>query len=103
MQPFSPIQGISKAITPLTPGMGQTKKGEGVDYSFNNIMMSHIKSVSDTLNKSTEDKDKLLRGELVNPHDMAISGMKAGVMLRLTTNICSKISSACTTLFQMQI
>lgn len=108
MQPFSPIQGISQQITPLhsiSKGIGGIKAGdeERDKFSFNNILMSHIKSVSDTCKQSVADKDKLVRGELKNPHDAAISGMKAGIMLRLTTNICSKISSACTTLFQMQI
>ncbi len=102
MQPFSPIKGISQQIAPVNVGADK-KKTEGDKYSFNNIIMGHIKTTSDVLHQSIDDKDKMVRGELKNPHQAAISGMKAGVMLRLTTNIMSKISSACTTLFQMQI
>jgi flagellar hook-basal body complex protein FliE len=104
---ISPIQGINSQISPihaLTAQKGAMGTGETKDkLSFHNLMMSHIKTVSETLDQSVEDKNKLVRGELKNPHDAAISGLKAGLMLRLTTSICSKISSAVTTLFQMQI
>jgi flagellar hook-basal body complex protein FliE len=49
-------------------------------------------------------REKMIRGELQNTmHEASIAGMKAGLMLKMTTAICSKVSSACTTLFQMQI
>lgn len=102
---FQPINGINQTISPIQSlGAGKLKSGgEKEKYSFNNVIMSHIKQVSDAANKAVEMKDKLVRGELKNTHAAAISGLKAGVMLRLTTHICSKVSSAATTLFQMQI
>jgi len=47
--------------------------------------------------------DGLLGGSMENLHEMSIAGAKSEVMLHLTTQIASKLSSATTTLFQMQL
>lgn len=110
MEPFSAIKGISQQLSPIQSigkavGGSEAISGGEVDgkLTFSNIMASQLKGVNDALSKSADDTFKLIRGDVKNPHDVAISGQKAGIMLKLTTTICSKISSACTTLFQMQI
>jgi flagellar hook-basal body complex protein FliE len=111
-QPFAPIKGISQQIEPIqnlnpVQSFGGAKSlgedGEKKQLNFGSVIASQIKGVNTSLWEADDIKNKLVRGEVTNTHDVAISGMKAGIMLRLTTAICSKVSSACTTLFQMQI
>ena len=107
MQPFSPIQGITQQINPIQSFQqaGALGGDEKVDdkMSFANIMSKQLYGANEALNDSGKMTKKLMLGQVKNPHDVAISGQKAGIMLKLTTTICSKVSSACTTLFQMQI
>lgn len=107
MQPFSPIQGITQQINPIQSfqqagALGGTNEVDD-KMSFANIMSKQLYGANAALNDSAVMTDKLMLGQVKNPHDVAISGQKAGIMLKLTTTICSKVSSACTTLFQMQI
>jgi len=104
---INPIPGINTNISPIQSltSPGGLSSGEEVDskYTFGNIMAKQLSGANDALNDSGKFTKLLLRGEVKNPHDVAISGQKAAIMLKLTTSICSKLSSACTTLFQMQI
>jgi len=103
-QQLSPIQSLSGVTESLTSDLKTEEEGDsGKKMSFAQLVNSQIIGVNNALNQSVSDKDKLIRGELKDTHQVAISGTKAGIMLRLTTSICSKVSSACTTLFQMQI
>lgn len=109
MEPFAPIQGISQQLNPIQSLQSRagssisSEPAEGSKYTFGNIMQAHLYGANDALNAAGDQTKKLLRGEVKNPHDVAISGQKAGIMLKMTTTICSKVTSACTTLFQMQI
>jgi len=108
MEPFAPIQGVNQQLSPiqsLTQQAGPVDSDQevGNKFSFANIMQSQVMGANDVLNEAGKQTSRLIRGEVKNPHDVAISGQKAGIMLKLTTTICSKMSSACTTLFQMQI
>jgi flagellar hook-basal body complex protein FliE len=109
MEPFKPIQGLNQQLSPIQSlskiGDSQSifEDDKEKKVSFGSIMGNQLNAVNQTLHESTQLKDKLIRGELENTHEMAVAGMKAGLMLRMTTAICSKVSSACTTLFQMQI
>ncbi|MCD4782503.1 MAG: flagellar hook-basal body complex protein FliE [Candidatus Eremiobacteraeota bacterium] len=108
MQPFIPIQGISQQLSPIQSlskqsGPVDSDENAGKKFTFANIMQNQLSGANDALNEAGRTTTQLLRGEVKNPHDVAIAGQKAGIMLKLTTTICSKMSSACTTLFQMQI
>jgi flagellar hook-basal body complex protein FliE len=110
MESFKPIQGLGQQINPVqalsSPVSDLGLSGEENDdkkLSFANIMGTHVQAVNKTLHDSVQMKEKMIRGELQNTHEASIAGMKAGLMLKMTTAICSKVSSACTTLFQMQI
>jgi len=107
--PFSPINGINQQLNPIQSitskagQIGSTEEVKNTKHSFANIIGKQIGGANDALNLAGSTTKQLLRGEVKNPHDVAIAGQKAGIMLKLTTTICSKVSSACTTLFQMQI
>lgn len=107
MQPFAPISGINQQLSPIQSltqqGTSSVSEPQDSKLSFNNIMATQLMGANDVMNSSGEQTNKLITGQIKNPHDVAISGQKAGIMLKLTTTICSRVSSACTTLFQMQI
>jgi flagellar hook-basal body complex protein FliE len=108
MQPFAPINGINQQLSPIQSLTQQGTSGissepQDSKLSFSNIMATQLMGANSVMNESGEMTSKLITGQIKNPHDVAISGQKAGIMLKLTTTICSKVSSACTTLFQMQI
>jgi len=109
MEPFSPIKGINQQFNPIQSmtkpagSLGASDEAKDNKLSFANMMSKQVYGANDALNEAGRTTNLLLKGEVKNPHDVAIAGQKAGIMLKLTTTICSKVSSACTTLFQMQI
>ncbi|MFP4497692.1 MAG: flagellar hook-basal body complex protein FliE [Vulcanimicrobiota bacterium] len=108
MQPFKPIQGLNTQINPVqlmshTNGAKEMEESGDKKFTFSNVMATQLKGANDVVNQSGDFTNKLLKGEIKNPHDVAISGKKAGIMVKLTSAVCSKVTSACTTLFQMQI
>lgn len=108
MEPFAPIRGINQQLSPIqsfSQPVSSSATGETKDdkYSFSNIIAKQLMGANEVLNESGKQTNLLITGQVKNPHDVAISGQKAAIMLKLTTTICSKVSSACTTLFQMQI
>ena len=106
--PFAPIQGLSGAkvaspiMAPLTSSPIAKPSAEQAQ-SFSDMLGSALQNVNTTLDVSKQMTDGLLSGDMENLHEMTIAGAKAEVMLHLTTQIASKLSSATTTLFQMQL
>lgn len=70
---------------------------------FENIFSNYLNNANSALNSAKDLGDKLATGDLGSLHKLSIAGMKAEIMLKLTTQIAAKLSSACTTLFQMQM
>ena len=104
--PFSPIGGIgSTNIAPLNMNLAPDKseKTDASGMSFGSLFANALNSVNDSQWTAGEMSEKLITGEMQNTHDMTIAGAKAEVMLHLTTQIASKLSSATTQLFQMQL
>jgi len=106
--PFAPIQAPNMKMdlsainsTPFTLEPTKTE-GEGGE-KFQSVFMSFLDNANDTQMKAGDFTKDLVTGQVKNTHDMTIAGAKAEVMLHLTTQIASKLSSATTTLFQMQI
>lgn len=104
--PFAPIQGISSKPglsvvnqTSLFP-TSQTEKKDG---GFDNVFMGFLNNVNDTQLKAGDYTKALVTGNLENTHEMTIAGAKSEVMVHLCTQVASKLSSAATQLFQMQI
>ena len=111
--PFNPISPITNNLGPLNPtplsfNMEGPKtvsfdEEAGAKPSFQNAFAQALEKVNDTMMTAGDYSQKLATGELQNVHEMSIAGAKAEVMLHLTTQIAARVSSACTTLFQMQI
>lgn len=106
--PFSPIQGIPglQGANPISaPGgasMVRTPSAEQA-RSFGDLLGSALNNANSTLDVAYQTTNQLLDGSMENLHEMTVAGAKAEVMLHLTTQIASKLSSATTTLFQMQL
>jgi len=101
--PFNPIKPFSSQITPIQPFKpGEADKTGGAS-SFNKTLMSALDGMTGQFNAAGDKIDGLMTGKVNNIHDVVVEGEKAGIMLKLATHIASKVCTACTTLFQMQI
>lgn len=107
--PFAPIQGltgtggISPISTPMTSTSITVAPSAENARSFSNMLGDALSTVNTTMEASRATTDGLLGGTMENLHEMSIAGAKSEVMLHLTTQIASKLASATTTLFQMQL
>lgn len=111
--PFNPIQPIQSNILPISGSPLASTFGAPIEAplggeesaapSFQNVFAKALGTVNDQMNVSGQMGDLLAAGKLENVHEMTLAGAKAGVMLKLTTQIAARISSAATTLFQMQL
>ena len=106
--PFAPIQGLSGtgSIAPIqlpTAPASVTAPTADNARSFSNLLGDALGNVNTTMDAAHQTTNGLLGGTMENLHEMSIAGAKAEVMLHLTTQIASKLSSATTTLFQMQL
>ena len=105
--PFAPISSPSmkmdlSAVSSKPLSLESDNKAEGTS-SFQNIFTGFLENANAAQMKAGEYTKALATGTLTNTHEMTIAGAKSEVMLHLTTQIASKLSSATTTLFQMQI
>lgn len=106
VSPFAPITPGNTFKTDLNAINSTAFKiddGEKKGESFPNLFASFMSNANDSQNKAGDYTKTLVTGELTNTHEMTIAGAKSEVMLHLATQITSKLSSAATTLFQMQI
>jgi len=106
--PFEAIQGINMNSITQTPSLTPSKSilgGGEVEGAgkFENIFSNYMNNANETLNKARDLGDKVATGDLKSLHKLSVAGMKAEIMMKLTTQIAAKLSSACTTLFQMQM
>ena len=67
------------------------------------MLSGALGTVNESMNVSKEMTGALISGRLDNLHEMTVAGAKSGIMMKLTTNITSKLAQATTQLFQMQI
>lgn len=74
-----------------------------VGGGFQSAMANAMNSVNTTMNAAKEIGDKVVTGDVGSLHQMSVATMKSEIMLKLTTQIAAKLSSAATTLFQMQM
>jgi|GEM_PF-2727825 len=102
--PFNPIQPLNTQLTPMQPfKLGEQPKAEETGSNFGQMFMKAVDGMSGQFNQAGDKIDDLMTGKLNNLHDVVIEGEKAGIMLKLATHIASRVCTACTTLFQMQI
>jgi flagellar hook-basal body complex protein FliE len=105
--PFAPISSpnMKMDLTAVStkPFSLETDQKAEPNGGFQNIFMGFLENANASQMKAGEYTKALVTGNLTNTHEMSIAGAKSEVMLHLTTQIASKLSSATTTLFQMQI
>lgn len=105
--PFEAIKPIDlSGTTSATSSINQSKSlfaPEEEGSKFENIFSNYMNVANDTLTKAKELGDKVATGDLSSLHKLSVVGMKAEIMMKLTTQIAAKLSSSCTTLFQMQM
>lgn len=97
IQPIKPVD-FEKAFT-LDEVEAEPK---GAD-AFQNVLNKALGGANESFTTVEALSKQLATGELKNLHDLTIAQSKAEVMLRLTTQIASKLATAATTLFQMQL
>jgi flagellar hook-basal body complex protein FliE len=70
--------------------------------SFGDTLKSFIGGVSDAQDAAGELKDKFLRGEGVELHQMMAAGEEAGIALEMMVELRNKVTEAYRTLVNMQ-
>ncbi len=106
--PFEGIKPIDMNMntSPVSSVMNTGKSlfaSEENGSKFENLFVNYMNTANGTLNNARELGDKVATGDLKSIHKLSVAGMKAELMLKLTTQIAAKLSSATTTLFQMQM
>lgn len=96
---ISALPGVGSVSSPLSPSGVTKEQGE----EFGSILGSAMGKVNSTMNTAKEMTGALMSGRLDNLHEMSIAGAKSEIMMKLTTNVTSKLAQATTQLFQMQI
>lgn len=90
---------IGSIPSALSPSEVSAEDGE----SFGGMLANAMGTVNQSMDVSKNMTQALISGRLDNIHEMTIAGAKSGIMMKLTTNITSKLAQATTQLFQMQI
>ena len=102
--PLNAISGITSNIPSISSDMTKSvfAKPE-VGGGFDSVFTSCMNKVNTTMNATQELGDKIATGDVGSLHQVSIAEMKSKIMLQLTTQIAAKLSSAASTLFQMQM
>ena len=95
----SSLPSIGSISSPLSPSSVSKEDGE----SFGALLSGAMSNVNQSMGAAKEMTQALTTGRLDNLHEMTIAGAKSEIMMKLTTNITSKLAQATTQLFQMQI
>ncbi|MFA5507306.1 MAG: flagellar hook-basal body complex protein FliE [Vulcanimicrobiota bacterium] len=90
---------IGSISSPLSPSSVSEEDGQ----TFGGLLANALGSVNESMDAAKSTTGALLSGRLDNLHEMTIASTKSGIMMKLTTNITSKLAQATTQLFQMQI
>lgn len=93
------LPGVGSISSPLSPSNVTEEQGD----AFGSLLGNAMGHVNKSMNTAKEMTGALMTGRLDNLHEMTIAGAKSEIMMKLTTNITSKLAQATTQLFQMQI
>ena len=72
-------------------------------HPFNRLLLSFVENVNASHQKDDEYTKQFLTGQVASTHQPSINSAKSEVMLHMISQISSKLSSATTTLLQMQV
>ena len=99
---FSPIQPISSSIKPIQSQQLSETPRENVE-SFGNVFSNAFSNANKALYYAGQTGREIAQGGNIEMHEVAIAGQKAKIALHLTTQLTTKITQACSQIFQMQI
>lgn len=102
---FDPIQPMKPIDIEKTFKLDQieTEREMPRADSFQNVLGKALDRANESFATAEELSKQLATGKLENIHDLSIAQTRAEIMLRLATQIASKLATAATTLFQMQL
>lgn len=106
-QPFDPIApvGCNQQSSQSSVPFSFDKESEGPEQgpSFGSLFSQALGGVNDSIIEVGGLIEKAATGDTQNIHEITLKGAEAQVLLKLATSISSKVTSAATTLFQMQL
>ena len=98
-----------KAIQPLSSHLGDTKdflssggSQSATSVPFENYLGQFYGGVNDTINNTGTMLQDAMIGKINNLHSVMASAAEAKILLELATAVTSKVTTAATSLFQMQ-
>jgi len=103
--PFQPIAPLtSGGVAPLNMNLSTSlTESKPPSVSFASVLANALHTSNESSVAAGATTDGLVTGQIESTHEITIAGAKAEIMLHLTTQIASKLSSATTQLFQMQL
>lgn len=102
--PIGSISGINSSIPSISSDMTKSvfAKPE-VGGGFESVFSTCMNQVNTTMNASAKLGEQIITGDVGSLHQVSVAGMKSKILLQLTTQVAAKLSSATSTLFQMQM
>lgn len=101
--PVGKVGGLEGSAMPTLPGLNANKPSDDEVKSFGAVLKGSLDNVNRTIDGAIVSTDNLLTGDMDSLHEMTIAGAKAEVVLKMTTQVVSKLAQATTQLFQMQL
>lgn len=103
---FEPIRPMSSNIKPidmsLSPESNKAASGEGSE-KFGDMFSKAFSSANKAMYYAGQTGRLVATGGNIEMHEVSIAGQKAKIALHLTTQITTKITQACSQIFQMQL
>ncbi len=95
------VRGLD-GVAPLRPLKAPTTSQKEID-SFATTLNNCLNYVNVSTSTSSVATDKFLTGELDGIHQMTLASAKKSVMIKLTTQVASKLATATSSVMQMQL
>lgn len=99
--PIGSVGSINTSIEGLS-GVNEAPSAENV-RSFGQCLADAIGSVNESQDAAKKATEGLMNGNAESIHEVQIAGAKAEIMMKLTSQVTSKLAQATTQLFQMQV
>jgi flagellar hook-basal body complex protein FliE len=100
--PFKPIQPLSTHLEDQNNFLGSASSQGTGNVPFENYLGQFYGGVNNTINNTGSMLQDAMVGKITNLHSVMASAAEAKILLELATAVTSKVTTAATTLFQMQ-
>jgi len=101
---FDPIKPMGTSIKPIQPQMmTETIAPKENVEGFGNMFSTAFSNANKAMWYAGQLGREIAQGGNVEMHEVSIAGQKAKIALHLTTQLTTKITQACSQIFQMQI